>query len=87
MACFQAWPVRVEMVLREQDPATRARRAGAIMAEVSVNYGVGLPKDAYTEEFLAGACPIVGSYGAKDRANRGNTPSSTTTRAPATEPL
>lgn len=37
----------------------------------SVNYGVGAPKDAYTEEFLAGACPIVGSYGARDRANHG----------------
>ena len=37
----------------------------------SVNYGVGAPKDAYTETFLAGACPIVGSYGAKDRSNRG----------------
>jgi carboxymethylenebutenolidase len=37
----------------------------------SVNYGVGVSKDAYTERFLAGACPIVGSYGAKDRANRG----------------
>ena len=37
----------------------------------SVNYGVGLPKDRYTESFLAGACPIVGSYGAKDRANQG----------------
>jgi len=36
----------------------------------SVNYGVGVPKDAYTESVLAGACPIVGSYGAKDRANR-----------------
>jgi carboxymethylenebutenolidase len=36
-----------------------------------VNYGVGLPKNTYTEPFLAGACPIVGSYGAKDRANRG----------------
>lgn len=30
----------------------------------SVNYGGRLPKDA--ESFLAGACPIVGSYGAKD---------------------
>jgi carboxymethylenebutenolidase len=39
----------------------------------SVNYGVGAPKDAYTETFLAGACPIVGSYGAKDRNNRGTT--------------
>jgi carboxymethylenebutenolidase len=38
----------------------------------SVNYGVGVPKDAYTEGFLAGACPIVGSYGARDRANRGS---------------
>jgi carboxymethylenebutenolidase len=37
----------------------------------SVNYGVGVPKDAYTERVLAGACPVVGSYGAKDRANRG----------------
>jgi carboxymethylenebutenolidase len=37
----------------------------------SVNYGVGVPKDTYTEWFLAGACPIVGSYGARDRANRG----------------
>ncbi len=37
----------------------------------SVNYGVGVPKDAYTEGFLAGACPIVASYGARDRANRG----------------
>ena len=34
----------------------------------SVNYG-GCPKDA--ESFLAGACPIVGSYGAKDRTQRG----------------
>ncbi len=37
----------------------------------SVNYGVGVPKDAYTESVLAGACPVVGSYGARDRANRG----------------
>lgn len=34
-----------------------------------VNYGGALPKDA--EELLAGSCPIVGSYGAKDRWNRG----------------
>jgi carboxymethylenebutenolidase len=40
-------------------------------AASSVNYGVGVPKDAYTERFLRGACPIVGSYGAADRANRG----------------
>jgi carboxymethylenebutenolidase len=35
----------------------------------SVNYGGPLPKDV--EDFLAAACPIVGSYGAKDRWNRG----------------
>jgi carboxymethylenebutenolidase len=35
----------------------------------SVNYGGQLPKDA--EKILAGVCPIVGSYGAKDRWNRG----------------
>ena len=34
----------------------------------SVNYGQ-VPDDA--ESFLAGACPIVGSFGAKDRALRG----------------
>ena len=34
----------------------------------SVNYG-SVPKDA--ESFLADACPIVGSYGAKDRTLRG----------------
>jgi carboxymethylenebutenolidase len=39
-----------------------------------VNYGVGVPKATYSEAFLAGACPIVGSYGAKDRANRGTAP-------------
>jgi carboxymethylenebutenolidase len=34
----------------------------------SVNYGA-VPKDAAS--FLAGACPIVGSFGAKDRTLRG----------------
>ena len=34
----------------------------------SVNYGM-VPKDA--ETFLVGACPIVGSYGAKDWTLRG----------------
>jgi carboxymethylenebutenolidase len=34
----------------------------------SVNYG-RVPKDA--DRFLAGACPIVGSFGAKDRSLRG----------------
>ena len=32
----------------------------------SVNYGTA-GKDVYSESFLTGACPIVGSYGAKDR--------------------
>jgi carboxymethylenebutenolidase len=36
----------------------------------SVNYG-SAPKDAYTADFLKGACPIVGSYGAQDRTLRG----------------
>jgi len=38
-------------------------------AASSVNYGGPLPKDA--KALLARACPIVGSYGAKDRWNRG----------------
>ena len=38
---------------------------------VSVKYGAGAPKDAYTGSVLAGACPIAGSYGARDRASRG----------------
>jgi len=37
----------------------------------SVNYGVGAPQAAYNEAYLAGACPIVASYGGRDRANRG----------------
>jgi carboxymethylenebutenolidase len=37
-------------------------------AAVSVNYGE-VPKDADT--YLAGACPVVGSYGARDRTLRG----------------
>jgi carboxymethylenebutenolidase len=37
----------------------------------TVNYGIGVPKQAYSESVLAGACPIVGSYGTSDRANRG----------------
>lgn len=36
----------------------------------SVNYGTA-PKDAYTANFLRRACPIVGSYGGKDRTLRG----------------
>ena len=37
-------------------------------AAASVNYGE-IPKDA--EQFLSGACPIVGSFGGKDRRLRG----------------
>jgi carboxymethylenebutenolidase len=36
----------------------------------SVNYGAAR-KDVYSETFLTGACPIVGSFGAKDRVLRG----------------
>jgi carboxymethylenebutenolidase len=36
----------------------------------SVNYGTA-PKDAYTASFLDGACPVVASYGRKDRMLRG----------------
>ena len=36
----------------------------------SVNYGTAR-KQAYAEGVLAGACPIVGSYGARDRFTRG----------------
>lgn len=35
----------------------------------SINYGGPIPKNA--ETLLAGACPIVGSYGARDRWARG----------------
>ncbi len=43
---------------------------GRGFAASSVNYG-SAPKDVYDESFLAGSCPIVASYGAKDLANRG----------------
>lgn len=43
---------------------------GRGFAASSVNYGTA-PKDAYTTAFLSGACPIVGSYGGRDRALRG----------------
>ena len=39
-------------------------------AAASVNYG-GCPKNA--QQALAGACPIVGSYGGKDRSPMGRT--------------
>ncbi|HUJ07721.1 MAG TPA: dienelactone hydrolase family protein [Streptosporangiaceae bacterium] len=39
-------------------------------AASSVNYGTA-PGDAFTADFLAGACPVVGSFGAKDRTLRG----------------
>ncbi len=43
--------------------------AGYGFGAASINYGGQLPEDA--ETFLARACPIVASYGAKDRWNRG----------------
>jgi len=36
----------------------------------SVNYG-SAAKSAYTAEFLAGSCPVVGSFGGRDRMLRG----------------
>jgi carboxymethylenebutenolidase len=39
-------------------------------AAASVNYGTA-DSQAYTEGFLAGSCPIVGSYGGKDPSLRG----------------
>jgi carboxymethylenebutenolidase len=39
-------------------------------AASSVNYG-SASKQAYTADFLRGACPIVGSFGGKDRPLRG----------------
>jgi len=36
----------------------------------SVNYGP-VSKKTYSEDVLTGACPVVGSYGAKDPGNRG----------------
>jgi carboxymethylenebutenolidase len=36
----------------------------------SVNYGP-VSKKVYSEEVLSGACPVVGSYGAKDPGTRG----------------
>jgi carboxymethylenebutenolidase len=43
---------------------------GRGFAASSVNYGTA-PREAYTAAFLRGACPIVASYGAKDRMLRG----------------
>ena len=39
-------------------------------AASSVNYG-SASKQAYTADFLRGACPVVGSFGGKDRPLRG----------------
>jgi carboxymethylenebutenolidase len=39
-------------------------------AASSVNYGVAA-KEVYTSSFLRDACPIVGSYGGRDRLLRG----------------
>lgn len=43
---------------------------GGGFSAASVNYGTAA-KDVYSESFLDTSCPIVGSYGGKDRANRG----------------
>jgi len=37
----------------------------------SVNYGVGPSDQDYADDVLARACPIVASYGAKDKSNKG----------------
>lgn len=42
---------------------------GGGFSAASVNYGTA-GKGVYTESFLTDACPVVGSYGAKDLANR-----------------
>ena len=47
--------------------------AGHGFSASSVNYGA-VPKDVATGAFLAGACPVVGSYGGKDRSLRGAAP-------------
>ena len=43
---------------------------GRGFAVSSVNYGTA-SKKVYTASFLRGACPIIGSYGGRDRALRG----------------
>ena len=43
---------------------------GRGFAAASVNYGTA-PNDAYTAGFLHTACPVVGSFGGKDRSLRG----------------
>ena len=43
--------------------------AGHGFSAASINYGGRLPKDV--NDFLAAACPVVGSYGAKDPWNQG----------------
>ncbi len=50
----------------------------------SMNYGIGIPAGAYIRHSLAGACPIVGSSGAKDRGHR-ESPRSSTGPAGASE--
>ncbi|MDO8120613.1 dienelactone hydrolase family protein [Isoptericola sp. b490] len=45
---------------------------GGAFDVASVNYGVGVgTPDPYGTDFLAGACPVVGSYGGADRSLRG----------------
>src|SRR5215467_9457554 len=43
---------------------------GRGFAAASVNYGTA-SRDVYTPDSLAGACPVVGSFGAKDPMLRG----------------
>ena len=43
--------------------------AGHGFSAASINYGGKLPDDV--DAFLTAACPVVGSYGAKDRWNQG----------------
>jgi len=43
--------------------------SGHGFSAASVNYGGKLPADV--DSFLATACPVIGSYGAKDRWNQG----------------
>ncbi len=43
---------------------------GGGFSAASINYGTA-PKSASSPAFLSGACPIVGSYGGRDRTLRG----------------
>ena len=39
-------------------------------AVASINYG-GASKERYSADFLRGSCPVVGSFGTRDRALKG----------------